>query len=937
MRPFFGGLLSLPLGLVVLWYMWAAFAQIDRYKRGTEDTAPWSLELFQIALHDELVRDLRRMTRQERPIDSALPTFELSLNRANLDDLNQQLYGDTKRSYVDGYVQREKTIHPVEIRYRGSKPWHWLGNQKSLKLRLHVGDLLDGTRIFNLLNDPTPFGMEVPVIFGIARGLGLLTPDYQMVRVRLNNNDMGVYHYAVQPVEGVLRQGRRMPGALYSGDTDSVDVARGVGGLFFGREGWQQVSERVAGDEDEYAPLERLLETVQEASYAEFAAFAEHHIDLERYAVFDALDVVFGGNEHDYFSKHKLYFDPYRGRFEPVVWGFRSFRHEAAFNLVDHPLLIRLKMTPGYLATRNRAVFDLLTGKASVPEVRSRADRLFEQVGPDLASDPHWDSYKLLPRVTRFHRFMPRPMSKEKWLLAAQAEMHEYSRRARYLLDRLEESRIAGTAYAVSPALTRVDLVVDGHSAGRLREVTVAGDCGGEFEWYGDVNRNGRIDEAGDALLAAGHSGTGHPLEAFNDLLPGVRLVARLDSLAKRGNVRVESDPRTYTYLLTATCAPNEIALVWDSQVTGRSTRVTLAVQGHAPVTAPALPGIDRVPTLTAGQRSPHLWDFPKKPATESIRLGPELVRVTGTRVFLPHEQVTIAAGTRIEMGPGANLIFQSRVTAAGTLGQPIVITAADAARPFGGIAIHGSSTAGSVFEHVRVEGGTRIGNIGVDYPSMFSIYDTRDILLDNVQFENIVDAEDVLHATYVQNIRLHEVAVSQAPIDGIDLEFSDGEIRGLHIVNAGDDCLDLMGVNLQIADSILRGCVNNAISAGEESELSAHGLFISDSKTGLMAKNNSHARITGSLVYRSGTALHTKRRDIHYTGASSIGASDLFVAECDKTLDAARDTRIETGSVHHALPTSGALDHLVRDVLGLPGWSGFPAYVGSFEAGDEL
>ena len=605
-----GVLLSIPAVLVVLWYMWSAFAQVDRYKRGTDDAAPWSMELFQIALHDELMRDFRRMSQQERPADSSLPTFSMSLDRENLDALNSQLYGDGKRSYVNGYIQNNGTIHDVQARYRGNKPWHWIGNQKSIKLRLDRGDLIDGTRIFNLLNDPTPFGMEVPIIFDIARGLGLITPDYHMVRVRLNNTDMGVYHYASQPVEGVLRRGRRMPGAIYSGDTDSVDVARGVGGLFFDSEGWQQVSERMFGEENEYEPIERLLDTVQNASHAEFAAFVEQHIDLERYAAFDALDVVFGGNEHDYFSNHKFYFDPYRGRFEPVVWGFRSFRHEQAFNLVDNPLLIRLKMTPGYTVLRNRAVFELLTGMASVPQVRNLADRLFEEVAPDLITDPYWDSYKLLPRVTRFHRFMVRPMSKEKWLLAAQAEMHEYSRRSRYLLDRLEHSEVTASAHDVSPTVMRVDLVVDGESAEELREVTVTGACDGGFEWRGDLNRNGRVDDA-DALLAAGRLGVNTQLEGYNNLLPGVRLIARSDSLAKRGRVRVKSAPQTYTYLLSSSCRPQGVILVLNNRVTGRSSRLALATQSGVPAASQALPPIDSVPVFAVGEEGAASVGFP--------------------------------------------------------------------------------------------------------------------------------------------------------------------------------------------------------------------------------------------------------------------------------------------------------------------------------------
>ena len=45
-----GALMSLPLCLVTAWYSWSAYAQVDRYARGTGEEAPWSMELFQIAL-----------------------------------------------------------------------------------------------------------------------------------------------------------------------------------------------------------------------------------------------------------------------------------------------------------------------------------------------------------------------------------------------------------------------------------------------------------------------------------------------------------------------------------------------------------------------------------------------------------------------------------------------------------------------------------------------------------------------------------------------------------------------------------------------------------------------------------------------------------------------------------------------------------------------
>lgn len=926
MRWPIGALLSLPLILTVIWYAWSAFAQIDRYQRATEDRAPWSFELFQLVLHDELVRDLRRFTLPERPANSALPTFDLSLNRDAFDALNAQLYSKDERRYVKGYLQKDGDIHPVQTRYRGSKPWHWLSVQKSLKLRTESGHLIDGARIFNLLNDPTPFGMEDQITLDLAGELDLLAPEYRAVRMRLNNSDMGVYRYAAQPVEGLLRQGRRMPGVIYSGDTEAIDPHWGVGALFFSRNGWQQVVERFGEEPEIFEPLDQLLEALQTASFADFATYAHANIDLDRYATFDALDVAFGGSEHDYFSNHKLYFDPYRGKFEPVTWNFRGFKHEPLFNRIDHPLLIRLKMTPGYLTRRNRALYELLVGKASVPEIRARAERLFKEMAPDLNADPHWDAYKLLPRVTRFHRFMVRPMSVEKWLLAARAEIHGYSRRVNYLLNALESLQLDATAHSITPTLTRIDLRLDGHSAQRLRDITVTGPCNGTFAWRADVNRNGRVD-ASEPIVASGTLGTRAALTAYADLLPGAQLIPQIDPLPKRGNVRIAPEPRTYTYLLTTSCAPSAIALVLDDQITGSSSRLALAVQRNAHAKIDSLPTASDIPTFTAGVRTPHLWDFPAIPAAETINLGPGVVQIPHTQIYRAHQKVVIAPGTRFAMGPDVSLIFQGQVTGIGTLEQPISIVAAQVDRPFGGIAIQGPSTSGSTLKHLRVEGGSQIDSMRIDYPSLFSIYDTQDIYIEAAHFSGTSNAEDVLHAAYVKNINLREIEIVRAPIDAVDLEFVEGQIRDLHVLGAGDDCLDLMGVDLHVVDGILLGCTNNAISAGEESEVSAHGLFIGDSKTGLLAKNNSHARIARSLVWHATTALQTKRRDIYYAGNSSIGANDLFVVDCETITVEAQDTHIQADQIHKTQPTQGALEHLARRVLGLSQWSSFDLY----------
>ncbi|MEE8410232.1 MAG: CotH kinase family protein [Myxococcota bacterium] len=380
--------LCAPIFVAVIWYAWTAFAQLDRYRRTTEPGLQIDGELLQIFLHDELTRDLRRFVLKDRPAESRLPTFELSIPRHALDALDRDPVREGKGSYVKAFLRKDGVMHSVRLRYRGRKHWHRLGAQKSMKIRVDKGDLVDGVRIFNLINDVTPFGLEEEVILALARDHGLMTPEVEPVWLRVNNGDMGVYRYQAQPAEGLIRRSRRMPGSIYSGNSDATDEPGGIGALFGNIEGWRKAAWKTAREQDDYTELNRLLYAVRLASHREFRAFAREELDLERFALFDALDVIFGGDQHDFLSNHKLYFDPYRGRFEPIAWNFRAFTNDPRFNLTENPLLLRLKALPDFVRRRDRMVHELLLGDASVPAIRAHVDARFADLSPELAADP---------------------------------------------------------------------------------------------------------------------------------------------------------------------------------------------------------------------------------------------------------------------------------------------------------------------------------------------------------------------------------------------------------------------------------------------------------------------------------------------------------------------------------------------------------------------
>src|SRR5688500_395086 len=247
--------LASPMLVGTLWYAWSAFATVDRYRRALDPKRELDLELFQIALHDELTRDRRRLMLPDRPAPDRLPTCSLAVTRANLDKLGGAGGEEGDAAYVKGNLSKDGNVYEIKLRQRGDQPWHALGAQKSLKVRLDKGDLVDGTRVFNLINDPTPFGLEDQLILDLARDSGLLAPEYHPVWVRLTNSDLGVYRYEAQPDETLLRRHRRMPGSMYSGDSEVIDPVSGTGALFNDRSGWQKIASHSEEEKTDFSEL----------------------------------------------------------------------------------------------------------------------------------------------------------------------------------------------------------------------------------------------------------------------------------------------------------------------------------------------------------------------------------------------------------------------------------------------------------------------------------------------------------------------------------------------------------------------------------------------------------------------------------------------------------------------------------------------------------
>ena len=920
-------MLSAPALAMCLWYAYLALAAHVRYEAATGFREPLTAELYQLHLHDQLSQDVRRLTMPQPRDKSPLPTYGLVVANDELARLDELIPpSDGKSYYVKAFLTSGRETLPARVRYRGSRHWHWNYPQKSWKVRLDSGVMLDGRVAFNFINTPEPMPFDEQMILDIGREHGLLAPDYFPFRLLLNKAYLGVYFFASQPDEGMLRGSERFPGSIYSGNGAPVDNTTGVSSLWEAAKYWKKVASIGPQYSNDFHELEELLRVVNTGSPQEFADFAARYLDLEKFAEFDALDVVFGCNNHDFNENHKLYFDPYRARFEPVAWNFRGAKHQALLNRTENPLLLRLKQLPHYLTLRNRKVYDLLRGSCSNAALRRRMQTLLDRLAADQIRDPYWDAYRLLPSVSPYYRQLVRPMDRFRQAAATETYVNEHAEREEFLLAELSRQEV-GARLAPLPAAAKptgdeegsaLDVTVAGNSSIRLSTIKPVwpSSCKPEsWQLYADTNLNDKLERDSDQTLTPLLS-PDQAAETSLELFPAMQMVARRLH-PNRGAVRTTDAPERYRLILSSPgCRPERVIIHGAGEVSGAAFRVEAKAISTAQPSDP-IECVTTAPPVEPGQVSPHPWCL-ERPRPESVTLGPGPVDIGETRVFGPQQTVTIAPGTTLYLGKKVSVIFLGRVDAVGSDDAPIRFVPRD--KRWGGVVIQGRGSSGSRFHHVQFRKGSTVEWGLGHYPGMVNVHDTTDIEIERCLFERNEKSDDALHATYVEGLTLRDSLFRKSAADAIDLEFSSGKVERVTALETGDEALDLMGSQVVVRDCVFLDFGGSGVSAGEETNVVLEDTLIAQGTHGLLAKNASTVSVHGTLLYWNRIGVRLEVASVWYSGKARLRGGPLHVVRCAKPVQVAGGDPKKVKLVSIRLDDT-ELRRLRTHVLGLRDW----------------
>ena len=99
------------------------------------------------------------------------------------------------------------------------------------------------------------------------------------------------------------------------------------------------------------------------------------------------------------------------------------------------------------------------------------------------------------------------------------------------------------------------------------------------------------------------------------------------------------------------------------------------------------------------------------------------------TENFVINDPVMIYPGTQFFINEGSHIIFKNKVIAKGTSTNPIIFKKnKDSLKSWGTIALIGQLTAGSEFSHITIDGGSGGNYNQINFTSMFSLHDTKNV-----------------------------------------------------------------------------------------------------------------------------------------------------------------------------------------------------------------
>ena len=321
---------------------------------------------------------------------------------------------------------------------------------------------------------------------------------------------------------------------------------------------------------------------------------------------------------------------------------------------------------------------------------------------------------------------------------------------------------------------------------------------------------------------------------------------------------------------------------------------------------------VDRIDeqAIEYNKQSIHPWALPL-PQMNDIRFGAGRHEISKDVMVGERQRLIISAGAELAMAPGISIFSRGRVLLDGNSERPIVIKRLDPERAWGGITITGSASNGSLIRFSNISGGSFAHKDNIVSSGMLSIYGVSGTRIENSTISANVLSDDTLHVVY-GDATLSGVSFGDCFGDCIDFDYTNGDIDGLTIVNAGNDGIDFMTSSARLRNINIRTVGDKGLSIGELSRVDVSKLRVERATTGIAVKDRSTLSAANSSIHKTSVGIDLYSKNWRYGGPGKAELTNItFVGnEVDARTEEASTLQLDKHSNPKTFAGDGTVEH---------------------------
>ena len=206
-----------------------------------------------------------------------------------------------------------------------------------------------------------------------------------------------------------------------------------------------------------------------------------------------------------------------------------------------------------------------------------------------------------------------------------------------------------------------------------------------------------------------------------------------------------------------------------------------------------------------------------------------------------------------------------------------------------------GPKTSKSQLSNIIIDGGSGGNYNQINFTSMFSLHNTKEINLKNLKFINHSKYDDMMHVIYCENVIIDTAEFLNAPADAIDVDISSNvRITNSKFINSNNDAIDFMESEALVDSTVIYGSKDKGLSIGESSNVLIYNTLLEKNNIGLATKDKSSAKVLHVNFKDNNIQLSAYKKNWQYGDGGSANIYRSYFIANQNLLEISKESDLE-------------------------------------------